>query len=221
MAVQFQCKALLFDMDGTLIDTTQPVERYWKQFCKTHNIVEEELFAMCHGVRSIEVLKRFTPHLATPEYSMQIETEAAMDAEGVVSIVGAHELLHKLPSERWAIVTSAGRGMAELRVGQQGFPVPNVFITGTEVTHGKPHPEGYLRAAKELGVDPSECIVFEDAPAGVQAALNGNMRVIGVISTHTKESLDGANVHIKHYDDLDIQFNQDTGYYTITVNSSI
>ncbi|ORY03083.1 phosphatase YfbT [Basidiobolus meristosporus CBS 931.73] len=221
MVTQLQCKALLFDMDGTLIDTTPAVERYWKNFCKQHSIIEEELFSMCHGVRSIEVLKRFTPEKATLEHATFIENEAAQDAEGVTAINGAFNLLHKLPANAWAIVTSAGRGMAELRFNQQSFPFPKVFVTGSEVTHGKPHPEGYLKASKELGIEPIDCVVFEDAPAGIQAALNGNMRVIGIVSTHTKESLDGALVHVKSYDDLEIEYNPDTGIYTITVINAL
>ncbi len=162
--------AFLFDMDGTLLDSSAAVERVWRRWCDRHAIDAEALIAVCHGVRGEDTVRRF----ATP--GMDIDAEAAWlnaaeleDVEGVVAIDGVHDLIATLAPTDWAIVTSAPRNLAEVRLRAIGLPIPDVFVTAEDVTAGKPDPQGFRLAAKRLGVAPEDCLVFEDSPAGVAA----------------------------------------------------
>lgn len=162
--------AFLFDMDGTLLDSSQAVERVWRRWCDRHGIDAEALIAVCHGVRGEDTVRRF----ATPD--MDIEAEAAWlnaaelaDVDGIVAIDGIHALIEGLAPYEWAIVTSAPRNLAEVRLRAIGLPVPDVFVTAEDVTQGKPDPQGFRLAAERLGVAAEDCLVFEDSPAGVAA----------------------------------------------------
>lgn len=162
--------AFLFDMDGTLLDSSAAVERVWRRWCDLHGIDAEALIAVCHGVRGEDTVRRF----ATP--GMDLDTEAAWlnaaeleDVDGVVPIAGIHALIETLAPQQWAIVTSAPRNLAEVRLRAVGLPVPRVFITAEDVTRGKPDPQGFRLAAERLGVAVADCLVFEDSPAGVAA----------------------------------------------------
>ncbi|MGN7160978.1 HAD-IA family hydrolase [Sphingomonas sp. SAFR-052] len=162
--------AFLFDMDGTLLDSSEAVERVWRRWCARHGIDAEALIAVCHGVRGEDTVRRF----ATP--GMDIDVEAAWlnaaeleDVDGVVPIAGIHALIDGLGRDEWAIVTSAPRNLAEVRLRAVGLPVPEVFVTAEDVTQGKPDPQGFRLAADRLGVAITDCLVFEDSPAGVAA----------------------------------------------------
>ena len=162
--------AFLFDMDGTLLDSFEAVERVWRRWCERHAIDAEALIAVCHGVRGEDTVRRF----ATP--GMDIDAEAAWlkaaeleDVDGVVPIDGVHALIERLRPGEWAIVTSAPRNLAEIRLRTVGLPVPDVFVTAEDVTQGKPDPQGFRLAADRLGVAIADCLVFEDSPAGVAA----------------------------------------------------
>ncbi len=162
--------AFLFDMDGTLLDSSQAVERVWRRWCALHDINAEALIAVCHGVRGEDTVRRF----ATP--GMDIAAEAAWlnaaeleDVGGVVAIDGIHDLIAGLAPTDWAIVTSAPRNLAEIRLRAIDLPIPDVFITAEDVTAGKPDPQGFRLAAERLGVAAGYCLVFEDSPAGVAA----------------------------------------------------
>ncbi|WP_082449782.1 HAD-IA family hydrolase [Sphingomonas sp. Leaf67] len=162
--------AFLFDMDGTLLDSSAAVERVWRRWCDRHGIDAEALIAVCHGVRGEDTVRRF----ATP--GMDVDAEAAWlnaaeleDVDGVVPIAGIHDLIAGLAPDDWAIVTSAPRNLAEIRLQAIGLPVPAVFVTAEDVTRGKPDPQGFRLAADRLGVAIGECLVFEDSPAGVAA----------------------------------------------------
>lgn len=162
--------AFLFDMDGTLLDSSEAVERVWRRWCDRHGIDAEALIAVCHGVRGEDTVRRF----ATP--GMDINAEAAWlnaaeleDVDGVVPIAGILDLIAGLAPDDWAIVTSAPRNLAEVRLRAIGLPVPAVFVTAEDVTEGKPDPQGFRLAAERLGVAVADCLVFEDSPAGVAA----------------------------------------------------
>jgi sugar-phosphatase len=163
--------AFLFDMDGTLLDSSAVVERVWRTWAGLHGVDAETLLAASHGVRSEDTIRRF----ATPTTDIARETDWILqaelhDVEGLVPLAGVGALIEGLKAEEWAIVTSATRDLAEVRLRAAGLPLPRVFITAEQVERGKPDPQGFLKAAKLLGVPIEDCLVFEDSPAGVAAA---------------------------------------------------
>ena len=191
---ELNCHAILFDMDGVLVDSTACVERHWHSWADLHGLDAEYILANSHGKRAID-----TMYLVASSLDLDLEQEAllfeqgqARDLEGIVALPGALELITSLPPECWAIVTSATLAMATARLAAIGLPVPRAFVTAEEVRQGKPHPEGYLKAASMLGVAPRDCLVIEDAPAGIQAARAGEIRVLAVTTTFPAETLRAA-----------------------------
>ncbi|MCX5206150.1 HAD-IA family hydrolase [Streptomyces sp. NBC_00237] len=185
--------ALLFDMDGTLIDSTAVIERTWHAFAGKHGLDAERVLAYSHGRRTEETVAAFAPAgVDIAAEAARLVAQEVVDTEGIVAVPGAAELLASLPRESWALVTSAGRELAEARMGAAGLPVPPVVVSADDVTAGKPSPEGYLAAAGRLGVPPHETIVFEDAEAGVLAArASGALTVIvGACAVRATEGLD-------------------------------
>ncbi|KAG0051859.1 hypothetical protein BGZ83_003260 [Gryganskiella cystojenkinii] len=222
-----RCRGLLFDMDGTLIDTTAIVERHWKVWCLAHNVNYDELIATSHGRPSFEIMKQWAPaekqeEYQTREYLTKLEDLVSNDIDGMILIPGAKELLKVVPRSQWAVVTSAGYEMAVQRFQQMELTTPPVLVTASHVSHGKPHPEGYMSAAKQLGLDSKDCVVFEDAPAGIRAGVaSGAKAVIGMNTGtmplhHLIEA--GANPIVKSFDELHFEFLPD-GWIEITKRS--
>jgi len=152
--------------------------------------------AIAHGVRTIEVIRRVAPHLDAEAEANEIENHEAHDQQGVFVMPGAAELVGSIPEGRWGVVTSGSRLLATNRLRHCGLPIPEVLVTSDDVTNGKPHPEPYLKGAMRLGFDPAECLVIEDAPAGIQSARAGGMKVVGITSTYAAERLAGADAVI-------------------------
>ncbi|MFF2863691.1 HAD-IA family hydrolase [Streptomyces rubiginosohelvolus] len=171
--------ALLFDMDGTLVDSTALVEATWAGFCRRHGLGLAEVLAYAHGRPTRETVGRFLPdpEAAAAETRRLVALEETQTT-GIVEVPGARDLLAALPPGSWAVVTSAGRKLAEVRLAAAGLPVPAVLVSADDVTRGKPDPEGYLRAAAALGVPLTDVLVFEDSPAGVRAGLAGGARTV-------------------------------------------
>lgn len=192
---ELNCRAILFDMDGVLVDSTACVERHWYAWAGQHNLDGELIMAISHGQRTIDTMHAVaaTLDLDLEEEARVFERREAEDLEGIVAIPGALELVSALPLESWAIVTSATLGMATARLGAVGLPTPRAFVTAEDVSQGKPHPEGYLKAASLLGVGPRDCLVIEDAPAGIQAARAGGIRVLALTTTFPAAKLREAN----------------------------
>lgn len=186
----FRCEAVLFDMDGTLVDSSHCVERTWRLWADKHDLDIDALLAISHGRQNHETIRLIAPQLETAEeIAFLVRTEEAC-REGIVTVPGARALLDSLGSGQWAVVTSAWRTLAELRLGCAGLPVPDVLVTADDVARSKPHPDGYLAAASRLGIAPAACVVIEDAPAGIESARAAGMPVIGVTTTFPRERLD-------------------------------
>ncbi|TDR80215.1 HAD family hydrolase [Paludibacterium purpuratum] len=188
--MSLNARALLFDMDGTLVDSTAVVEKIWRRFAQRHGIDVDQLLANIHGRKTEDSVAAFAPPgLDVAAEAARLTAEEVADTEGVVEIAGASALLSSLPPERWALVTSAPRALAEARLAAAGLPLPAVLISGEDVTRGKPDPQGYLAAARRLGVDPADCVVFEDAPVGLQAGHAAGMQVVALATTLPTEAL--------------------------------
>ena len=194
--------ALLFDMDGTIINSIASAERVWSAWAEGHGLDVASFLPTIHGVRAIETITA----LQLPGVDPKAEVHALLlaeieDVEGIEAIEGAKAFLASLPPDRWAIVTSSPRELALRRLEAAGLPPPPVFVTGEDVEHGKPAPDCFLLGAKRLGQKIEDCLVFEDAPAGIQAAEAAGAALIVVTTTH-KHPLDTRHPTINGYGKL-------------------
>jgi mannitol-1-/sugar-/sorbitol-6-phosphatase len=189
----FSCDAVLFDLDGVLVDSGEVVERTWRRWAARHGLDPADVIRAAHGRRTIETVRLLAPHLAADDEVAALAASESTETDGLYEVPGARELVESLPPGSWAVVTSGIRPVAELRLRHTRLPTPPVLVTADQVRHGKPHPEGYLTAAARLGVAPTQCIVVEDTPAGIEAARAGGMRVIAVASTYEAEALAAAD----------------------------
>ena len=198
------CKAILFDLDGVLVDSAECVERAWRGWSAQHGLNAEDVIAIAHGRRTIETVRAVAPHLDVLNEVTTLELQEGMTSEGIYEIEGARDLIARLPGNRWAIVTSGTRAIASFRLNLVGIPVPRVMVCADEISHGKPHPEGYLTAASHLGLKPEECVVIEDTPPGIEAAHAGGMRVIAVAATYPPGDLVSADAVVERLADLKV-----------------
>jgi sugar-phosphatase len=199
-----RCEAVLFDLDGVLVDSTGCVEATWRRWAATHALDPVAVIAEAHGRRSIDTIRRFAPHLAAEHEVTALEGSEAITAEGVYEVRGARALVAQLPQQRWAIVTSGTRSIASLRIAHTHLPMPPVLVCADEIDRGKPDPEGFLTAAQRLDVDPGDCIVIEDTPAGLQAARAAGMRSIGIASTFALDALATATFRVAALEKLEV-----------------
>jgi mannitol-1-/sugar-/sorbitol-6-phosphatase len=190
--ITLTARAILFDMDGTLVDSTAVVEQVWGEFAARYGLDIAEILRTSHGVQAGDTVRRFAP-AGSDVVALTAELGAMerVRTEGIVALPGAAELLRSLPADAVALVTSADRILADIRMEAAGLAMPGTAVTAELVTRGKPHPEGYLRAAELLGVDPADAVIFEDAPAGIAAGLAAGIRTIAV-GPNTGEVPDGV-----------------------------
>ena len=181
--MKIQCRGVLFDLDGVLVDSTPAVARVWTQWATMHGFVPEEVVRQAHGRPSITTIRELLPHADHDAENREVERAEIEDVEGVIPLPGALELLQALPEDRCAIATSCSRPLAEVRIRAAGLPFPKHLITSTDVQRGKPDPEPYIKAAKILGLTPADCIVIEDAPAGIRAGKAAGARVFALRTT--------------------------------------
>ena len=198
--------AFLFDLDGTLVDSRIVVARHWARFAERHGLELESILAVCHGRRTADTIAEVAPALDQATEAALLDACEETDVDGLVAVRGATELLARLDATGWAVVTSGHRALAQRRLEAVGLPVPDVLVTGDAVEHGKPHPEGFLRAAAALGLEPPACVVVEDAPAGIAAGRAAGARVVGVTTTHPAEALRGADLIVPDLQGLDDAF---------------
>jgi mannitol-1-/sugar-/sorbitol-6-phosphatase len=208
-STNFTCSAILFDLDGVLVDSRQCVEFVWQTWCTEQGRDPREFIAVAHGRRTSETLHELAPDLDIPAAVARLEQLEKSETRGVSAVSGAAALLTSLPRDRWAIVTSGSPAVARLRMSIAAVPVPPVLITAADVSRGKPDPDGYLRAAEHLGYPPAECLVIEDAPAGVAAGHAAGMRVVAVDGTVGRQELALADHHIPALGHLQVTIQED------------
>src|ERR1700690_440997 len=202
--IAIRCCGLLFDMDGVLIDSTPAVARVWHRWAVDHGVDPETVVRMAHGRPSRMTICELLPNADIEAEDREVERREMEDLDGVVLLPGARQLLDSLPSERWTIATSCTRPLAEVRLRAAGLPIPKTMITSSDGTIGKPHPEPYLKAAAILNCAASDCVVVEDAPAGVRAGRAAGCRVIAFSTTMERKELEsaGANWIVRNCADI-------------------
>jgi sugar-phosphatase len=179
-------------MDGVLINSTPAVARVWRGWAIEHGFDPEKVVTRAHGRPSLTTIREYLPHADHAAENREVERREIADLEGVIPLPGALQLLADLPSDRWTIVTSCTRPLAEVRIQAAGLPLPKKLITSNDITLGKPHPEPYLKGASVLGFPPTECIVLEDVPAGVRAGKAAGAKVIAFPTTVSESTLRDA-----------------------------
>jgi mannitol-1-/sugar-/sorbitol-6-phosphatase len=188
---RFECQAILFDLDGVLVDSTAYVEQQWRRWATAKGLPPEPFLQVCHGRRALETIRLAAPHLdAEAEVAAFRPDDTGWAGLSLGPVEGAQVLLGRLPVGSWAVATSGVRLVAKERLERAGLPVPAVLVCAEDVLHGKPSPDVYLMAALSLGVAPANCLVIEDAPAGIEAARSAGMKVIALTTTHRIEELD-------------------------------
>jgi len=187
--IRIPCSALLFDLDGVLIDSTPAVTRVWQRWAVEHGFNPAEVVVRAHGRPSIETLADYLPDADLEAENRKVERAETEDVAGVVPLPGALHLLTSVPKDRWIIVTSCTRRLAEVRILAAGLPLPEKMITATDIVRGKPDPEPYLKGAGVLGFPAAECIVLEDVPAGIRSGKAAGAKVIALQTTMPESAL--------------------------------
>ncbi|MCJ8204018.1 HAD-IA family hydrolase [Pseudomonas sp. RGM2987] len=201
-------RAFLFDMDGTLLNSIAAAERIWTRWAMRHGVDVATFLPTIHGVRAIDTIARQQlPGVNAEVEAAQITREEIDDVEGVVAVPGALAFLQSLPPRQWAIVTSAPMALALRRMEAAGIPPPAVMVSAEDVSDGKPNPACYRVAAERLQVTSGECLVFEDAVAGIQAGEAAGADVMVVTATHT-HPLDTAHPSVRDYRGLGVKVDE-------------
>ncbi|GAA2931092.1 HAD family hydrolase [Microbacterium luteolum] len=183
MTETIHARAVLLDMDGTLVDSTAVVERLWLAWAEPHGIAPEHVLSVVHGRQGHQSMSIMLPerdHAINLRENDEMLATETNDVDGVIEISGAKALLEALLPYPHAIVTSANVALMTARMQAAGLTVPAIAVTAESVSASKPDPEGFLLGASLLGIDPADCVVFEDSGAGIQAGLAAGMRVLGV-----------------------------------------
>lgn len=204
-----ECKGFLFDLDGTLVDSLPVVERAWTQWAERHGISPQQVLDFIHGKQAITSLRHFMPNATEAELQHEftlLEQVEAEDTDGVHALPGALALLERINALGipWAIVTSGSVPVANARRLAGGVPLPEVFITSERVKQGKPQPDAYLLGAQGLGLAPQDCVVVEDAPAGILSGLAAGCQVIAVNAPADSPKLDQVDLILSSLEQIKI-----------------
>jgi sugar-phosphatase len=207
--MRFRVDAILFDIDGTLVDSTAAVVRTWTTWATKHGIDADEVLRVCHGRRTEDTLGLFLPAGQHAAAVAELEQLELADLDDVRALPGTQSLLPRLPADRWAAVTSGSRELMRTRLTAAGLPIPDVLVSAEAVEAGKPDPEGYLKAGAALGRDIRRCLVVEDAPAGIQAGQAAGARVLAVATSHPASELTSADAVIPDLTTCDVELTPD------------
>lgn len=205
MRTTFTCRALLFDLDGTLVDSGARVRRLWEWWAETRGIDFQRLAPIILGRTAIETIRLAAPDLVAEKEMEALESQEVADMRDVSAFPGAMELLNRLNGAKWAIVTSGSDRVANARIRHVALPAPPVLVTASHIERGKPAPDAFLLAARHLGVERQDCIVVEDAPVGIAAGKAAGMQVVAVASTHPAAKLRQADAVISGLADLQVE----------------
>lgn len=190
MIVDLDVAAVVFDLDGVLVDSRRAVDVAWGRWAEAHGLDSAAVLRAIPGTRTRDSVALLAPELDPDAEAAGLAASEAALADQVTAVPGAAALIARLPAGRWGIATSGTSQIARPRLMHAGLPAPHVFVTAEMVVHGKPDPEVYLRAASALGVEPAACVVFEDAPSGIAAAAAAGCTVVGVLTWAQRELLD-------------------------------
>lgn len=219
--MKLSCSAILFDLDGVLVQSAGSVERQWTAWAAKHGLDPARVIAVAHGRPTIQTVREFASEIHSvtdlETEALELEAREIADTESVHAIAGAADLLAHLPPHCWTVVTSGTRALAESRLRYVGLPVPATMVTASDINRGKPDPEPYLKGAAALQIVPKECVVIEDAPAGIQSARAAGMRVIGVEATYPAQAIAAANYVVKRLSDLRVTITNTIGRQNVRV----
>lgn len=215
---QIRCEALLFDMDGVLINSTPAVARVWRQWAIERGFNPDEVVARAHGRPSLTTVKEYLPNADHEAENREVERREIEDLEGVIPLPGALELLNSLPEDRWTIVTSCTRALAEVRIRAAGLPLPRTLVTANDIRNGKPHPDPYLKGALKLRFPATQCIVVEDVPAGVRSGKAAGAKVMAFTTTVQVEDLREAGADWVLRSCADVRLLDHRGALTLELN---
>ncbi|GGP25273.1 HAD-IA family hydrolase [Silvimonas amylolytica] len=201
--------AFLFDMDGTILSSIAAAEKVWGDWAREHGLDVATFLPTIHGVRAIETIKKQQlPGIDEEAEAAKILQGEIDYLEGIEPIAGVARFLASLPKDRWAVVTSATRELAEKRIAAAGLPMPPLMVCGEDVERGKPAPDCFELGARKLGVNPAQCVVFEDAPAGIAGGEAAGATVVVITATHS-HPIDTTNTCVPNYEALSIAVNAD------------
>lgn len=209
-----ECKGLIFDLDGTLVDSGEVVERVWKMFADRYGFdFEKQVLPICHGRPAKYPLKELMPSICEKEMEAMEEEFSEIEMtmlEGLKPIRGADKLLLTLPIERWAIATSGVHDLASGRLKSAGVPIPKHFVTAGMYKNSKPHPDPFLMAADLLRLAPKDCVVFEDSPAGIEGALQAGCKVIGINLVEAARKISKPDYVINNMTEIRVSYGNDS-----------
>jgi sugar-phosphatase len=195
---------ILFDMDGTLVDSTAAVEASWSHWARDQGLSVEHIMRVCHGRRAADTIAEVAPHLDLDDAAATLLAYELGQSDGIVAVPGALRLLQSLDRRRWALVTSATEDLARHRFACAGLPWPDVAVTAEQVRRGKPDPEGYLLAARRLDKPPHRCLVVEDTRAGLEAGERAGMPVLGITTTFDPDVLRARHA-VPHFEGVAVR----------------
>ena len=203
--VTLHAAALLFDMDGVLVNSKPAIDRVRRKWAERHGLDLQAVLDVPHGQKTSEAFAKIAPHLDMAVEVAWLDAEEERDLGGIIAIPGATALVAALTPDEWALVTSSGRELAPRRLAAAGLPLPVTMVAGESVKRGKPAPEGYLLGAKLLGREPADCVVLEDAPAGIEAGIAAGIRVIGVATTYPRARLHGCAAIVNDLSEISVR----------------